>query len=369
MRPIGWVTRLGRLGLFAGLGLLVTTALLAQQAYYVFRTQGGPTNESVQITDGSRTVRIVPNLPSANYNPIIATGDSAFIGSANVPIALVGWTNVAAGLKVFPSGGVAVNLASDPGAGLFRAPVALLDQWGSNYTVVPTTGTMNDLTPNAGVIVFSADANKVLTGLAPHSSLRTPVGRAQIVLLYNEAGTLRLAHNDTGSTAGNRFMTHSARGQMLGVGGWAMAVYDAGILGGSGGWRIVAVEPGDPIPIPYNAADFTSNTGTWTVESGDIITWTYQQVGKIVRLDFEIAFTSTSSAGAELRALLPNGFVGRRRSRNVFRAVSAGIAEAGLVGCDSGSAVLTFNRMDGSSAWPNSTNTTHIEGQITIEVQ
>lgn len=216
-------------------------------------------------------------------------------------------------------------------------------------------------TGNAGFLVFTGTGDKLLTGLAAESTLAD----GRLVVVFNDAGTLRLAHEDTGSVAANRINAISVRGQMLGAKGWALLLYDTGLSR----WRIVGLDPGRPIAIPHNAADFTTNSaGSWTVEAGDLFTWAYQQVGSKVVFDFSIQFTSTSGAGDELRANLPNGFTAQRQIVEVCRVLPNGSSAAGFVWIASGGAHLKFMQMN-AAAWPDSTNNTSVQGKIVVEVQ
>ena len=216
---------------------------------------------------------------------------------------------------------------------------------------------------DAGFLVFTGTGDKLLTGLVAEPSL----SNGRLVVVFNDAGTLRLAHEDTGSTATARINAVSVRGQMLGAKGWALLLYDTSISR----WRIVGLDPGRPVVIPHNAADFTTNSaGSWTVEAGDLQTWAYQQIGSKVVFDFSIQFTSTSGAGTELRANLPNGFSAQRQVVEVCRVIPNGASNAGFVWIRPGGQYLIFEQtIQNPTAWPNSMNTTSVQGKITVEVQ
>lgn len=65
---------------------------------------------------------------------------------------------------------------------------------------------------------------------------------------------------------------------------------------------------GEWIDVPYNAANFTASVGTWDVEAGDQIEYSYSIVGKTMFLKFRIQTTNVSNA-SQLRVAIPGGFV------------------------------------------------------------
>jgi len=60
--------------------------------------------------------------------------------------------------------------------------------------------------------------------------------------------------------------------------------------------QIDAVAGGTWIDIPYNAADYTANTGTWTFNAAGLLTWRYCVVGRIVFFLLDLGGTHTLSA-------------------------------------------------------------------------
>jgi hypothetical protein len=66
------------------------------------------------------------------------------------------------------------------------------------------------------------------------------------------------------------------------------------------------------IDVPYNAANFTANTGSWTVSSGNAFTYAYCLIGKTLILSCYIGGSSTSGSPTELRVALPGGFTASR---------------------------------------------------------
>ena len=78
-----------------------------------------------------------------------------------------------------------------------------------------------------------------ITGIAPPTG-GTHVDGRMIRLVNVGTATVRLMHNDTGSTAANRMYHHNATNVSLTVNEWADLVYDSTDNGsGAAGWRIV----------------------------------------------------------------------------------------------------------------------------------
>jgi hypothetical protein len=78
-----------------------------------------------------------------------------------------------------------------------------------------------------------------ITGIAPPTSGAHVDGR-MIRLVSVGTNTVRLMHNDTGSTAANRIYMHSGTHVSLTVNEWADLVYDSTDNGsGAAGWRVV----------------------------------------------------------------------------------------------------------------------------------
>ena len=58
--------------------------------------------------------------------------------------------------------------------------------------------------------------------------------------------------------------------------------------------------------VPYNAADFTADVGTWTVDAGDVLRFRYCFIGRTMVVQLTVQTSSTSSATAtQLRVKIP----------------------------------------------------------------
>lgn len=219
------------------------------------------------------------------------------------------------------------------------------------------SGPFHNYAAAGNVLIFTGSGDKLLTGIVAPSGT---TGSHRIVVM-NGPGTLRLAHEDTGSEASNRISTTSTRGQILGQDARVVLVYGPG----ANRWRVVSVDPGGPIAVPYNSANFTADAGTWTVEAGDVVRFHYVQRGRVVHLDICLLGTSTSGVGSELRVALPNGFVGAAQSWAGARAFAGG-AKTVFLRSQPNVSYVGFLETTGA-AWPDSSNV-HVGGQLEMLV-
>lgn len=123
----------------------------------------------------------------------------------------------------------------------------------------------------------------------------------------------------------------------------------------------------------YNGADYTTSSGTWTVDAGDVSVLRYCVVNKMMTIWWVLDTTSVSGGQSQLRFKIPGGFLA---AQSVFT--------GGLVYNDAGSGWMSngniftaaggnFIAMQpgalGVGAWTASTNTTYVRGTLTFEIQ
>lgn len=121
------------------------------------------------------------------------------------------------------------------------------------------------------------------------------------------------------------------------------------------------------VDVPYAATNFTSGTGTWTVASGDQLTFGYARVGRLTTFLIALATTTLSgSTSTQLRILLP--LTPTRSTDTLFWADQAGTSAIPIrARMISGDPTLYLYRIDGTN-WAVGTDTISISGQITIMV-
>jgi hypothetical protein len=121
----------------------------------------------------------------------------------------------------------------------------------------------------------------------------------------------------------------------------------------------------------YNAANFTASAGTWTVDSGDVISYAYTLVGKTMTVVFDIDTTDVSATPANLLAAIPGGFIAARGTRTMIQVINAGgTAAVGVALVQAGGTSILFASTAAGGGWTTTAgDNTYLFGQITFEIQ
>lgn len=121
----------------------------------------------------------------------------------------------------------------------------------------------------------------------------------------------------------------------------------------------------------FSAGNFTASTGSWTVDSGDVATYTYTLVGKTITVVFEINATDVSATPASLNIAIPGGFSAARSTRALVQVSDAGGAvTTGVARVQATGTVIEVQSTIAGGAWATtSADDTLIRGQITFEIQ
>lgn len=136
-------------------------------------------------------------------------------------------------------------------------------------------------------------------------------------------------------------------------------------LTGIGSWTDVA----------YSAGNFTANNSmTWTVQSGDQLSYRYALVGNTMMLQVSIASTTVAGTpDTELRIGIPGGLTGESgsgsaqqgachiRDNNTYGVGLWSVADEGTY--------VAFYKADFSSAWAAATDTTAIRCSMMFRVE
>ena len=120
----------------------------------------------------------------------------------------------------------------------------------------------------------------------------------------------------------------------------------------------------------FAGGNFTGNGSmTWTVDSGDVTTNAYIQIGKTITYTFYLVNTSVGGTpNSALQIAIPNSQAAAKTMGGVCRiSDNGGAFTAGFIVVPSGGGVIQIQKIDGSN-WNASTNTTIVMGQITFEV-
>lgn len=119
----------------------------------------------------------------------------------------------------------------------------------------------------------------------------------------------------------------------------------------------------------YAGGNFTSSSGTWTVDSGDVTTYAYTVIGKTMILAVFLLNTSVTGTPATLRIAIPGGFTAAKAMRAWIETVdNGGTPATGMFDVAAAGTYVTVYRDLSGTAWSASTNATHVIGTITFEV-
>ena len=201
------------------------------------------------------------------------------------------------------------------------------------------------------------------TGAAPVFSGFTVAGGAPSagdrVLILCLGTTAKVTTQDTGSTEANRIIAPSTNGQIVGVNGLMLLVYDAT----TARWRESVVEPGAYINVTYSSGNFTGNDSmTWTVDSGDLVVFSYQQRGNNLHIVVGVEASSVGGTpSTDLQIAFPAGFTPTYSGSSTLFDVGFGINAGTLetVRILAGSTTISAIRIAGAN-WAASTNTTRV---------
>jgi hypothetical protein len=246
----------------------------------------------------------------------------------------------------------------------------------SNGASAPTfqsAGYTEETTTSTGATNnFDLDTGRLLvrcTGAAPIFSGFTVAAAAptagDVAILECLGTTLKVSHQDTNSTAENRIICQSTTGQIVGVGGRILLVYD----GTTDRWRATVLDPGTPITPTFAAGDFTATGGgSWTVAAGDVATFAYQQRGKTVHLRFQVNTTTVAGTVTSLNMTLPNSWaLTKAGSARIGRGVDNSSALDMYMQWAAAATAISILTYAGAN-FTAATDTTYVAGEVSFEV-
>jgi len=223
------------------------------------------------------------------------------------------------------------------------------------------TGAQNNFDLNASFTYLRCTGTApVFSGFTVQGAAPSPEDRVIIECL----GTSVKCVDEATSTAANQIITPSANGQIIGFNGRMELIYD----GTTQRWREQVTDPGRPITPTFSAGDYTASAGNWTVDSGDVIKFTYQQRGCNLYITFNIETTDVSSTPTSLRRAMPDGFSAAVQSDQLIQGVNAGVAlTAALLRVTT--TTMFFFRDTAGTAWgTTSADDTSVRGDVTLEI-
>ncbi len=152
--------------------------------------------------------------------------------------------------------------------------------------------------------------------------------------------------------------------------GEAVGFIDNGVIDAGVGFRekLRTVNMGEYQTPTFDAANYLAGGAqTWTVASGDVLTYAYTLVGNQMHFMFFIGGSVGGTPNPELKMKLPGGFnIIKRFSQVSLLVINGGVATAGRVDATSGANLSIY--LDAGAATNFAAGATTVAGQLTLEV-
>jgi hypothetical protein len=117
----------------------------------------------------------------------------------------------------------------------------------------------------------------------------------------------------------------------------------------------------------FSAGNFTSDAGTWTVQSGDVLANSYTITNRLLIWSVYLVNTDVATSPTELRVAIPDGYTAVSYARVAICLVDSSTIPFGLAYVAPGDAFVRIKRQDGS-AFTNSSGATAAQFQIAFEI-
>lgn len=126
---------------------------------------------------------------------------------------------------------------------------------------------------------------------------------------------------------------------------------------------------GEPLRIPFNAAEFVGSGGAWTVAAGNITTDDYTIVGRRMFYEFDFESTTVAAGATVLTRALPAGIVVAKETRSLsVQLIDNGVLSLGMVRVGPGGTTIEFYK-DGLGAAYAGAGVTTLRGQFSFFIQ
>lgn len=123
----------------------------------------------------------------------------------------------------------------------------------------------------------------------------------------------------------------------------------------------------------YSAGDYTTNgAGGFTVDSGDVISFRYLEIGKTMKMNVVLSATTvTAATGTQLRIRIPNGRTAATLNSGSFIGLNNGVAFNGGVWQTNAADTLLYLYVDPTlaTAWTAAANATQLRVFAEFEIQ
>lgn len=121
----------------------------------------------------------------------------------------------------------------------------------------------------------------------------------------------------------------------------------------------------------FDAANFAATGGgTWVVASGDVTTYSYTIVGKIMHIVWNIATSTVTTPATSLTIKIPASKIALEDSRGFCISTdNGGTQSAGVYTIADGGTVINCYSTAAGGAWAAATNTTSVQGTATLGIE
>lgn len=219
------------------------------------------------------------------------------------------------------------------------------------------------------VQITPSGANRTITGMVPGSL----PNRRVILVNVSAALNLTLKHSSASSSSANRFYNGNA-----GAGDIVLGPYEAlellhdtsaaggGTNGGTNGWIPIGRVAPAVLSQAYASGDFTSDVGTFVVDSADLSDFSYSINGKLMTVWVRIINATITGTPQILKILIPAGKTANRGQSAAWPGNNAG--DKTYMAITNGTKIEVWTGI-GATAHANVTNAFYLYGQMTLEIQ
>lgn len=116
----------------------------------------------------------------------------------------------------------------------------------------------------------------------------------------------------------------------------------------------------------YASGDYTSDVGSWTVESGDVSSFRYAQIGKVMFISLRLSGTTVAGSPQTLKVKIPNSKVAASSAFTFARITNNGTTVAGYCAVSASGTTIGIGKID-DAAFTNETNLTGVSLEIFFE--
>lgn len=192
----------------------------------------------------------------------------------------------------------------------------------------------------------------------------------RVTIVSIGAGQVSLAHQNAGSSAGNRLINKVTTGITPLAAGTGAATYQYDAT--TARWRLIEHEQGDWITPAFSAGDYTADSSTWGVDAGDVDTFKYRLKGTSVEVNIWIDDTDVGSGNALLSITIPNSWnLATGRAQNTCFVSNAGSVTTGMIQTISAASAtkISFVPSTSGGTWTATTSdNTKVHGILVFEI-